>query len=88
MGKEPQTPLERDIAIMICRLNSWDTPVSNTPLTPEECESFREHGSRLREVWDAINSIKNEDHVAWMWNHGEHLWRPRPSLGKGGVERG
>lgn len=72
--KEPKDALAREMAIIACRLNSWDLPLSNEPMSQELRDSFRSRDSLFRMLHTSLKAIMDDDHVSWMWNEGRHLW--------------
>lgn len=73
-GVEPQTPFEREIAMIMCRLNCWHTPLTDLPVGILYKFKSDPNNYFIR-VWIVLNNTVNDDHWKWMWNHGEHLWK-------------
>lgn len=66
--RPPANELERELAIIWCRLNSHDRPMSNRPMTVEE-------RAALRPSFSVLMQLVPHEVALWMWNEGQNQWR-------------
>lgn len=68
--REPSSKLERELAIIYCRLNSFLRPLTAAPMSGEE-------RNWLNAIlgYDAIRGICPEDASAWVHNKEDEVWR-------------
>lgn len=64
--RRPSNELERQLAIVVCRLNRYHHPLDNTPLSEEEMES--------KATWSTYSKLVPHEVFLWMWNLGRDQW--------------
>jgi hypothetical protein len=62
---EPRNEIEREIAMVWCRLNSWTMPISGRRMTRDECQILR--GVALR----GIAQLVDQGVLQYVWMHPE-----------------
>jgi hypothetical protein len=68
--REPGSKLERELAIIYCRLNSYLHPLTATEQSGAEREWMMMTLSH-----DALRAICPADAISWVWNNEDDVWR-------------
>jgi hypothetical protein len=66
--RPPSCEMERQIAVMVCRLNCYRHPLDGVESQDKDA---------TRDAWAALNKLLPDEVFLWMWNEGRPQWDPR-----------